>query len=271
MIALVLGGGGMLGSVEVGMLRALVEADVRPDLILGSSVGAINGAAAAAAFNADTIGRLGEMWERLGRGSVFSEGLTGRVVTLARSGTHLHDSARLRALLTEHAGGRLIEDLEVPFGCVAACIETASAHWFEEGPVADAVLASCAVPGLLPPVALGDRHYVDGGLVHSIPVGRAIARGATKVFVLQVGRVEQQLRPPRWPWEVASVAFEIARRHRFTEEMASLPEGLDVTVLPAGDVGAPLANLRYRSTGLVGARIEAAYRASSDVLARSLR
>ncbi len=271
MIAFVLGGGGMLGAVEVGMLRALVEANVRPDLILGSSVGALNGAAAAAAYDAESIGRLGQMWERLGHGSVFSEGLAGRLATLARSGTHLHGNSGLRSLLDEHADGKLIEELEIPFGCVAACIETASAHWFESGPVADAVLASCAVPGLLPPVAIGDRHYLDGGLVHSIPVGRAIARGATQVYVLQVGRVEQPLRPPRWPWEVATVTFEIARRHRFGEEMSSLPEGLDVTVLPSGDVASPLANLRYRSTSLVTARIEAAYRASTDALAARSR
>ncbi|MCU1593703.1 MAG: patatin [Frankiales bacterium] len=271
MIAFVLGGGGMLGAVEVGMLRALVEADIQPDLILGSSVGAINGAAAAASFDADTVGQLAQMWERLGHGSVFSEGLAGRVATLARTRTHVHGNSGLRSLLEEHADGRLIEGLEVPFGCVAACIETASAHWFESGPVADAVLASCAVPGLLPPVAIGGRHYVDGGLVHSIPVGRAIARGATQVFVLQVGRVERPLSPPRWPWDVATVAFEIARRHRFSEEMAALPEGLDVTVLPSGDVSAPLANLRYRSTSLVAARIETAYQACTDFLAARSR
>ena len=268
MIALVLGGGGMLGAVEVGMLRALVEAGVQPDLILGSSVGAINGAAVAADFTAETVERLGELWERLGRGAVFAEGVLGRMANLARSGTHVHGSEGMRALLEEHSKGLLIEDLKVRFSCVAACIETASAHWFDSGPVVDAVMASAAVPGLLPPVAIGGRHYLDGGLVHSIPVGRALALGATQVFVLQVGRVERPLRPPRWPWEVGMVAFEIARRHRFSEEMASLPQDRDVIVLPTGDIAAPGANLRYRSTGQVSARIEAAYRASVDALER---
>jgi NTE family protein len=266
-IAFVLGGGGMLGAVEVGMLRALVEAGVRPDLVLGSSVGALNGAAAAASYTPETIDQLAQMWEQLGRGSVFAEGLAGRLVTLARSGTHLHDNERFRSLLEEHGQGRRIEDLEIPFACVAACIETASAHWFDKGPLVDAVLASCAVPGLLPPVAIDGRHYLDGGLVHSIPVGRAVAQGATQIYVLHVGRVDRPLRVPRRPWEVGAVAFEIARRHRFAEEMATLPEGLDVTVLPAGGESAPLANVRYRSTSLVGARIEAAYRASAELLA----
>lgn len=252
------------------MLKALVESGVQPDLIVGSSVGAINGAAAAEEFTTESMGRLGELWERLGRGAVFAEGLAGRVATLARSGTHVHGNEGMRALLEEHSQGRRIEQLSTRFSCVAACIETASAHWFDRGPVVDAVMASSAVPGLLPPVEIDGRHYLDGGLVHSIPVGRALALGATEVYVLQVGRVERPLRPPRWPWEVGMVAFEIARRHRFSEEMASLPEDRSVFVLPTGDLGAPLANLRYRSTGQVSARIEASYRASVVALAGRL-
>ena len=85
-----------------------------------------------------------------------------------------------------------------------------------------AVLASCAVPGLLPPVEIDGEHYFDGGLVHSIPVGRAVALGASTVYVLQVGRIESELTVPRRPWEVGLVAFEIARRHRFHEEMSAV-------------------------------------------------
>src|SRR5436853_478438 len=87
------------------------------------------------------------------------------------------------------------------------------------GVLVPAVLASCAVPGLLPPVEVDGEHYFDGGLVHSIPVGRAIELGARTVYVLQVGRIERPLAPPRRLWEVGLVAFEIARRHRFHEEM----------------------------------------------------
>lgn len=262
MIAFVLGGGGLLGAVEVGMLQALIEAGVRPDLVVGSSVGAINGAAVASAPAGETIVRLGAMWEALGQDQIFGGGVLGRLGTLARSRTHLHDNDGLRALLDEQAPGQLIEQLEVPFQCVAACIETARAHWFTEGSLTTAVLASSAVPGLLPPVAIDGLHYVDGGLVHSIPVGRAVELGATTIYVLQVGRIERPLAPPRWPWEVGTVAFEIARRHRFVEEMAALPAHLDVQVLPSGDLPAPLATVRYRDTSRVGARIRSAYLAS---------
>ena len=97
----------------------------------------------------------------------------------------------------------------------------------------DAVVASAAVPGLLPPAKVGDEHFLDGGIVNSVPVGRAVQLGATRVFVLQVGRVDRPLSVPRRPWEVARVSFEIARRHRFVREMAELPDGVEAHVLPA--------------------------------------
>jgi NTE family protein len=265
-VAFVLGGGGILGATQVGMLRALFEAGVRPDLVVGTSVGALNGALVAADPTPSAIDRLTGLWTSLSDSEVFSGGLLSRARTLARNGTHLHSSAPLRQLLTETLPPAF-EDLRVPFSCVAAEIERATAHWFEHGPLVDAVLASCAVPGLLPPVRIGEAHYLDGGLVHSIPVGRALGLGATTVYVLHVGRVEQPLHPPRRPWQVGLVAFEIARRHRFVEEMAAVPEGTRVVVLRSGMDETPLVSLRYRDTRRVAARIDSAYRASREVLA----
>jgi NTE family protein len=135
-----------------------------------------------------------------------------------------------------------VEDLEIPFQCVAASIERAAEHWFESGVLADVVLASCAVPGILPPVRIGDEHFIDGGIVNSIPVGRAVALGAREIYVLQVGRLEKPLQPPRWPWEVGLVAFEVARRHRFAHDLQSLPGDVRLHVLPTGGSAAPAYN-----------------------------
>jgi NTE family protein len=266
-IAFVLGGGGLLGASEVGMLQALAEAAVVPDLVVGSSVGAINGAAVAGDPSPGTTDRLADMWAELGSRDVFGSGLLGQLRNLARTRVSLHDNDALRSLITAYTGDARIEDLTVPFQCVAASIEQAGAHWFSEGPLVEAVLASCAVPGLLPPVSIGDEHFVDGGLVHSIPVGRAVQLGATEIFVLHVGRIERPLTAPRWPWEVGLVSFEIARRHRFTEEMAGLPSHLKVHVLPTGDDATPLANLRYRDARGVRPRIATARAATAAYLA----
>jgi NTE family protein len=270
MDAFVLGGGGQLGAGEVGMLRALIEHGLTPELVVGTSVGAINGAAIATEPSPEMVQRLQDTWSDLERSDVFAGSLLNRIATLARTGTHLHGNELLRATLTEALPIPLIEDLPVRFQCVAASIESASEHWFTSGDVVDAVLASSAVPGLLPPVEIGGEHFIDGGIVNSIPVNRAVQLGADRIFVMHVGRLDRPLEPPRRPWEVALVAFEVARRHRFVGDLASLPEGLDVHVLPTGQVEPPryndLSALRYRVSGDVGESIERAHAATATYL-----
>ena len=272
--AVVLGGGGLLGAVQVGMVRALEDVGVRPGLVLGTSVGAMNGAVLAVAPVGEAADRLEALWRSPDAQAVFSAGTVRRLRELARSGTAAHSPAPLCRVLTAQLGDRRIEDLPVRFQCCAARIEDAAEHWFDEGPLVDAVLASSAVPGLLPPVERDGHHYLDGGLVNSIPLGRAVELGATRVFVLQVGRIEQPLRPPRRPWEVAAVAFEIARRHRFARDLTAVPDGVEVHVLPAGDGAAPRwdsrAMLRYRDVAGIGRRIEVAHRASTEYLCAKL-
>jgi NTE family protein len=267
--AFVLGGGGLLGAYEIGMLRALAEAGITPDLIVGTSVGAFNGAFVAA-DPGNAVDLLTKMWQG-GSGDAFSGSFFERVKTFVRSGTHLHSTSLLATALKAFVPVELIEDLAVPFQCVAAGIERAEARWFTSGPLVPAVLASCAVPGILPPVKIGDEHFYDGGLVHSIPIGRAIREGAKTVYVLQVGRIENPLQAPRRPWEVGLVAFEIARRHRFAEEMAHLPDDVTVHVLPTGITGpsSGLSQLRYRDASRIDTHIEAAYAASSAYLAKA--
>ena len=272
--AVVLGGGGVLGAVQVGMLRALLEAGVRPDLVVGTSVGAINGAVLAACPAAEVADRLDGLWRSPDAAEIFAAGTVARLRELVRTRTAVHSAAPLRRALVAQLGDRRIEHLPVPFQCCAARIEDAAEHWFDRGPIVDAVLASAAVPGLLPAVRVGGHDYLDGGLVNSIPLGRAVELGATRVFVLQVGRIEQSLAAPRNPWEVAVVAFEIARRHRFARDLTMAPDDIEVHVLPAGEGAAPPWNsretLHYRDLSAVGRRIDVAYRASAAYLEKAV-
>lgn len=264
--AFVLGGGGILGSAEVGMLRALFEHSVAPDLIVGSSVGALNGAMIAADPTMATVEQMTDTWTGLSARRVFGGSFLGQLGTLARHGTYLHSNEGLRRLLDDGWGkGMAFEDLAVHFECVAACIERAASHWFTTGSLTDAVLASCAVPGLLPAVGIDGQHFFDGGLVRSVPVGRAVELGAKRIFVLHVGRLEQPLQVPTRPWEVALVVFEIARRHHFEEELAGLPEDIEIHVLPSGSTVRTL-SVHYRRTSGVSERIDAAFQASSAFL-----
>jgi NTE family protein len=270
-VAFVLGGGGRLGAHEVGMLAALLERGIVPDLVVGTSVGAINGAAVAADPTARAASRLEELWSAMDAGDVFGGSPLGRLATLARSRTHLHGNEALRELLGASLPPRF-DDLAVPFQCVAASIERAAERWFDSGPLVDAVLASAAVPGLLPPVRIGEEHFLDGGIVNSIPVSRAVELGAREVYVLHVGRLDRPLEPPRWPWEVGLVAFEIARRHRFVRDLEGMPADVDVHVLPTGDPDparfSDVSQLRYRDTSEVRVRIRRAREATAAYLAR---
>jgi NTE family protein len=274
-LAFVLGGGGVLGAHEVGMLRALAERDVKPDMVLGTSVGAINGAFFAADPTLEGVERLSELWRESNWSERSPAASLRRLTTLARSGTHLESLSEMRERLVALLPVQRVEELEIPFQCVAASIERAAEHWFDSGPLADVVLASCAVPGILPPVPIDGEHFIDGGIVNSIPVSRAVALGAHKIYVLQVGRLEQSLKPPRRPWEVGLVAFEVARRHRFAHDLHNLPDGVELHVLPTGGSAAPAYNdlsgqLRVRRTiRTVQRQIDSAYEASLQYLAES--
>lgn len=267
-IAFVLGGGGVLGAAQVGMLRALLDHGVRPDLIVGTSIGAVNGVLVAADPAPVVAEQLARVWTSPQAREVFGDTPARQLTRAVVRRTHLHSPRPLRLLLERELGGTAdFEQLKVRFECCAASIERAAEHWFNTGPVVPAVLASAAVPGLLPPVRVGDEHYVDGGIVNSIPIGRAVELGATMVYVLQVGRVDRPLRAPTNPFEVGRVAFEIARRHRYARELASVPAGVTVHVLPTGGGSArddsPLA---YRDLAAATRRIDRAYAASAAYL-----
>lgn len=256
--------------MEVGMLRALEEEGIMPDLILGTSIGAFNGSMIAVDPGSSGVERLAAAWTQLEGSDLFSGGMFDRVRAVATLQPAMHSSNQLRALLEEvHDPSTRIEDLSVPFQCVAASIERAAEHWFSEGPLIDALMATSAVPVLFPPIPIGDEHFYDGGLVNSVPLRRAVTLGADTIYVLQVGRVEAPLRAPEKLYEAALISFEIARRHTFATALSEVPENVTVHLLPSGN---PVEfddwrQLRWRDTGSTSKLMEGAYKASRKYLA----
>lgn len=257
----------MFGATQVGMLQALLAADITPDVVVGTSIGAVNGAFVAADPTAEGVARLEDLWRDVVRSGQMNENPVRQAARFAKHRTHVMRRGLIPDLVDRHLGVETFEELRVPFQCVAAEIESSASRWFTSGPIAPAVAASCAVPGLFAPVEVDGAHYFDGGLVHSIPVGRAMALGATDIHVLQVGRVEQPLLSPKNPLEVGLVAFEIARRHRFVEEIAEVPESVRLHVLPSGMERTPTAALLGQgSVGKVEDRMARAFEAASGYL-----
>ncbi len=172
-------------------------------------------------------------------------------------------------MLRERLPAQTFEDLAVPFECVAASIEQAREHWFNTGDLIEPVLASCALPGVFPPVQIDGEHFFDGGLVNSIPLDRAVQHGADTIWVLHVGRLEEELAPPRFLWEVGFTAFEISRRHRFHSDLERV--GLRCGRACASErltaaAAATWSNLRYRDTRRIARRAELAYDATAKYL-----
>ncbi len=267
-VGFVLGGGGVRGATEVGMLRALFETGVAPDLIVGTSIGALNGAAVAHDPSPTVIETLERAWNSPTASAIYGEWWPRQLRRLAKSRTHLNNPAPLREMIVDLVGeDSRFEDLAVPFAVCAASIERAAETWFDKGPVVDAVLASASVPAALPPTVIDGEHYIDGGIVNSIPLGEAIRRGADEVFVLQVGRIEEPLSAPEKPSDVAKIAFEISRRHRFARDMADVPAGVRLHVLPYGGAQEGDEKLgAFRRLDTVGARMDAAYAATAAYL-----
>ena len=254
-----LGGGGHNGAYEVGMLRALFEHEIKPNVVVGTSVGAMNGAAVAASPTLETVERLRNVWLTLNEDQIFGGSILAGAANLVRTRTALHSNRALRTMIEQLLPATTFEELKVPFHCVAASIERAAEHWFHEGPLVDAILASAAVPGVLPPVAIGGEHFVDGGIVNSIPISRAVELGAKEIYA--------PLAPPKTPVQVALVAFEIARMHRFARDLATLPKGVVAHVLPSGEPQRPsLRQLNYRDFRAVAGRIARAHRAAGEYL-----
>ncbi|MEV0274644.1 patatin-like phospholipase family protein [Hamadaea sp. NPDC050747] len=264
--AFVLGGGGVLGAVEVGMLRALARADITPDLIVATSIGAINGAMVAADPTPAVTDQLVRLWAAPEMGEVYGESIPRQLRRFATR-THLHSPLPLRRLLEKALPGKF-EDLGIPLHLGSVCVERAAESWFSTGPLLPAVMAAAAVPGLLPPVDLDGEHYVDGGIVNSLPIARAVELGAQDIYALHVGRLDKPLSPPQRPWEVAQTAMEIGRRARLARDLASLPEGVSVHVLPVGEGNDRDDNpWAYRDAAGLRRRVSAAYAASRDYLA----
>src|SRR5437763_2584585 len=263
--AFVLGGGGNLGAVQVGMLQALFEAGVVPEVVIGCSVGALNAAGLAAEPTIAGVRKMREIWLNLNSDELWPAGRISGLWLLGRKGQAIQPNAGLRALIERALPYRRLEEAVVPLHVNATSLETGRGHWFTEGPAVDAILASAALPAVFPPVVIGGEAYIDGGVVDNVPISRALALGAKRVYVLHVGNFSRAPQLPKRPIDVLLQSFSIARNHRFLAETDDPPPDVELVVLPAVDPGRIRRNDFSRSRDL----IDRAYAAAREFLAGS--
>ncbi len=240
--AFVLAGGGSRGAVQVGMLAELVRRDIRADRVYGASVGAVNAAGYCGAPNPDGMKKMEEVWRNLSGEDVFPRGLVHGPWMFLQQRASVHPNSGLRRIIEAGADFARLEDAEVPLEVVTTSLTDGQERWITSGPVVDAVLASAAIPGIFPPVSIDGDLLVDGGVVNNVPIIRAIAGGATRIYVLLCGPLHFHPPAPRRPVEAVITAFFVAVHARFARELAFLPPGVEVVVFSGG--GGPDADYR---------------------------
>lgn len=242
------------------MLRALVEAGVQPDVIIGCSVGAINGAGFAAEPSLRGVARLERIWRKLAAGTpdLMPGSFMPLAVQLARKGESLHDPATLETLLEEELPASRFDELQVPFECVATDLATATEFWFSDGDLIHALMASASLPAVYPARSHGERMLIDGGVLNEVHTDRAVQWGATELYVLHVGHLDERATDVQRPFDSAMRAYWTARRFRLEDNLRKLPPHCIVHRLPAGTTprlrfddftrGPELADVAYEQT-----------------------
>jgi len=229
--ALVLAGGGSLGSVQVGMLRALAARGVRPDLIVGSSVGALNAAYYAGMPTAEGVEKLAGIWRSLRRQDVFPITFRG-LIGFVRRRDCLVAADGVRALVETHVPYRNLEEARIPLHVVATDLLSGEAVVLSEGPVASAVLASTAIPAAFAPVRIGDRYLADGAITCNTPVSIAAALGAQRLIVLPTGYTCALEAPPRGAIANALHALTLLIARQLVHELRGLDPHIAYAVVP---------------------------------------
>ena len=230
--AFVLSGGGNQGVAQVGMLRALVERGIGADVVVGTSAGALNGAAFATSPTAEKVEALGNVWLGLKGEHVFPGGTLKRVWNILRRDDHLIPSDGLGQVIANAGVAPTFAETAIPLRVVTADLRTGDELVFVNGPLPPVLLASSALPGIFPPVELNGHTLVDGAVVNLVPISHAVAGPVDRIFVLDVSDPLGSDRPIRSPLDVVVRAFAISRDLRFELELQWVPKDIEVVVLP---------------------------------------
>jgi len=232
-VAFVLSGGAGLGAIQVGMLRALYERGVSPDVIVGTSAGAMNGAfIATRPQTVATADALASVWRDLRRGEVFPlNPITGMLGFLGAR-NHLVPASGLRRLIARHVERGDLEDLPIPLHVVAVDVISGEELRLSRGPVLDAVLASAAIPGVISPVRWEERTLMDGGVANNTPISHAVELGAERIYVLPTGHACALEEPPGGALAMTLHAVSLLTQRRLMDDIGRHERDAQLIVLP---------------------------------------
>ena len=248
--AFVLSGGGSLGAVQVGMLRSLAAHDLRPDLLVGASAGALNSVFVADhGFTSSTLDELARIWCSLRRQDVFPVAPRRQFLALAGLRPSLCAPDSLRRLIARNLTVDRLEATQIAVHVVATDVLSGKEEVLSQGDPIAAVLASSAIPGIFPTVEIAGRALFDGGVADNTPISQAIALGADRVVVIPAGVACALPSPPRSAIATAVHALTLLIEQRLILDVAAYQDDVDLIVLP------PLCPLSVSSTDFRSARL----------------
>jgi NTE family protein len=230
--AFVLAGGGSLGAVQVGMLKALVAHDVHPDLIVGASVGAINGAYLAGRPGREGVAELERIWLRIRKEDVFPVSLRSAVKSIVLRRNFIVEPDSLARLIATSLPFRDFAEAKVPCVVVATDIYNGFDIPLSEGDAHKAVLASASIPSVFPAVRYDDRYLIDGGVASNTPIAAAVALGAARVIVLPTGFSCSISEPPRTIVATALHALNLMIMKQLVRDTEIHAEHAHIVVVP---------------------------------------
>lgn len=230
--AFVFAGGGSLGAVQVGMLKAVTAAGITPNFLVGASVGAINAAFFAGDPSPAGADRLDKIWKSIRRQDVFQVSPLAGALSFLSWRNHICSEKPLRHLIEKHLTFDRLEETRIPCHIVTTDLFNAVEVSFSKGPAASALLASAAIPGVFPPVKIGGHYLVDGGVTNNTPISVAIAKGAERVIVFPTGMSCGLKTPPKGVLEMALQTLNIAVSHRLKFDMERHLKSSEIIVLP---------------------------------------
>jgi NTE family protein len=229
--AFVLAGGGSLGAVQVGMLKALTRAGVVPDMVVGASVGAMNGAYFAAQPDDAGVKRLERIWSRLHRADIFPLSPLNSLLAILGRRDHLVTSSPLRSLVESELPCEKLENTKIPCHVVATDVLDGTEVSIAAGPLTTALLASAAIPAVFPHVTLDGRHLMDGAITNNTPISTALRLGATRLIVLPTGMSCALQKPPRGAVGLALHALNLLVMRQLLSDIERYSERAELLVV----------------------------------------
>jgi NTE family protein len=228
--AFVFAGGGSLGAIQVGMLRTLLSCGVRPDFVVGSSVGAINASYFAAAPDTQGVAALERIWAGLRRSDVFPVTLRSALGLISHPG-YLVDPSGLRRLIETNLPCARLEQAAIPLHIMATNQQGQPVR-LSNGPAVEAILASTAIPGVFPPVEISGEALMDGAIAANTPLLLAAELGASRIIVLPTGYACALQEPPRRAVAKALHAITLLIAWQLMHELERISHAIDVHLVP---------------------------------------